>query len=220
MSDKKKTVVLLRGGIDSSIALANAVDERGKDNVVALNLFYGQVHKKEQAAAKDIADYYGVEYKELDISQVMTFSKSSLLEGNVVGNESEYSDKKAEVPFRNGLMTAVAASLALSIGAESIQFAVHAGESAGNVYADKRESFFRTMASAISEGTDGELKLELPFADMSKKQVMMLGLKLGVPFEKTWSCYESEDKPCGYCVGCKGRIAAFELIDEEDPLLK
>lgn len=220
MSDKKKTVVLLRGGIDSAIALANAVDERGKDNVVALNLFYGQLHKKEKKAAESLAEHYGVECLELDISKVMSFSRSSCLEGNIVKDEDAYSEKSAEVPFRNGLMISVAASLALSIGAGYLQFAVHAGESAGGIYADKRESFFRIMASAINEGTDGDLKLELPFSDMSKNQVMMLGLKLGVPFEKTWSCYESEDKPCGYCVGCRGRAAAFKLIGEEDPLLK
>lgn len=220
MSDKKKTVVLLRGGIDSAICLADAVEERGKENVVALYLYYGQVHKKEKAAAKRLAEYYRVEYMEMDISKVMSFSQSKALADHVSKDESDYSDKKAEVPFRNGLMISVAASVALSIGADSVRMAVHADESAGRVYPDKRESFLRTMAAAVNEGTDGELKLILPFADMSKKQVMMHGVKLGVPFAHTWSCYESDNEPCGYCVGCKGRAAAFKLIDEEDPLLK
>lgn len=220
MSEKKKTVVLLRGGLDSAICLANAVEERGKGNVIALNLYYGQVHKKEKAAAKRIAEYYRVEYMELDISEVMSFSNSPALEKYKSGGEAEYDEKKAGAPFRNGLMISVAASVAISLGASYIQMAVHAGESAGNVFPDRSESFLRTMAVAVQEGTDGELKLELPFADMSKKQVMMLGLKLGVPFVHTWSCYESDEEPCGYCVGCKGRAAAFKLIDEEDPLLK
>ena len=160
------------------------------------------------------------EYMEMDISKVMSFSQSKALADHVSKDESDYSDKKAEVPFRNGLMISVAASVAISIGADSIRMAVHADESAGHVYPDKRESFLRTMAAAVNEGTDGELKLILPFADMSKKQVMMHGVKLGVPFAHTWSCYESDNEPCGYCVGCKGRAAAFKLIDEEDPLLK
>lgn len=201
MSDNKKTVVLLRGGIDSSVCLAQAVEDFGKDKVIALNLYYGEERKKEREAARRIAEYYRVEYIELDISNTVDGIKK-------------------DIPFKNGLMISTAASVALSKGAGSIQFAVHSDESAGHARPDCRESFYRTMATAINEGTDGELKLVLPFTDMSKKQVMMLGMKLGVPFVHTWSCYKSKEKPCGKCLGCEGRAKAFALIDEEDPLLK
>ena len=198
MSENKKTVVLLRGGIDSTICLAQAVKEFGKENVIALNMYYGKVYKKERDAVKKIAEHYGVEYMEQNISK----------------------EDKSEVPFKNGLMIATATSFALRIGAGQVEFAVHADESSGHAHPDCREGFYRAMATAVHTGTDGEVKLVLPFADMSKKQVMQLGKKLEVPFELTWSCHVDSDKACGECMGCKGRAEAFKLINEEDPIMK
>lgn len=215
-----KTVVLLRGGIDSAICLAKAVEEKGKENVTALNLYYGQNVKKEMVAAKEIAEHYGVQYVPMDISKIMELSNSGMLHDNHIKPGEDVFEEQTDVPFRNGLLIAVASAIARSVGADSVQFATHADEGAGLKYPDCRPEFFRAMAKALEIGTDGSLSLELPFADMSKVEVMKLGQKLGVPFELTWSCYVNEDEPCGYCVGCTGRAKAFEALGMDDPLLK
>ena len=214
-----KTVVLLRGGIDSAICLAKAVNERGRENVTALNLYYGQNVKKEMVAAKKIAEHYGVNYIPMDISKIMELSNSGMLNDNSIEPGEDIFEEQTDVPFRNGLLISVASAIAISIGADSVQFATHADESAGLKYPDCRPEFFRAMASALTVGTNDSLRLELPFADMSKAEVMKLGEKLGVPFELTWSCYVNEDEPCGYCVGCTGRARAFKALGIDDPLL-
>ena len=213
-----KTVVLLRGGVDSSICLAKAVQDFGKDNVFALNLFYGQKSSKERGSAKEIADHYGVKYIALDISEVLSLSTAGVLKDNDLTPGEDVYQEQTEVPFRNGLMISTAASVALSMGAEQVEFALHADESAGQIYPDLKEDFFRAMATAIETGPGGKLKLLLPYIDISKKEVMELGRELNVPFEKTWSCYVNDDEPCGYCTGCVGRAKAFASIGMEDPL--
>ena len=213
-----KTVVLLRGGVDSTVCLAAAVKELGSDSVVALNLFYGQKSSRERDSAKDVAAHYGVKYIALDISKTLAFSDAGVLRNNALEPGEEVYQKQTEVPFRNGLMMATAASLAQSLGAETVRFAIHADESAGQIYPDCKEDFFRAMASAIETGTGGKLRLLLPFIDMSKKEVMELGRDLNVPFEKTWSCYVNDDVPCGYCTGCIGRAKAFGSAGIKDPL--
>jgi 7-cyano-7-deazaguanine synthase len=215
-----KTVVLLRGGIDSTICLAKAVKDHGKENVTALNLFYGQNAKKELDAAKKIAEHYGVNYIPMDISKIMEFSNSGMLNDNSIKPGEEIFEEQTDVPFRNGLMISVASAVSISVGADSVQFATHKDESAGLQYPDCKPEFFQAMANAISVGTNGSLNLELPFANMSKIDVMRLGEELGVPFELTWSCYVSDDEPCGFCVGCTGRARAFEALGIDDPLLK
>lgn len=214
-----KTVVLLRGGIDSAICLADAVKKYGSENVTALNLYYGQNVKKDQKAAKKIAEHYGVDFISKDISNIMELSNAAILNDNTIKPGADVYQDQTEVPFRNGLMISVASAVAISVGADSVQFATHADESSGLKYPDCKPEFFRAMGNAISIGTNGDLKLELPFSDMSKVAVMRHGEKLGVPFELTWSCYVNDDEPCGYCVGCTGRAKAFTALDIEDPLL-
>ena len=219
MSDKVKTVVLLRGGIDSTVCLAKAVADLGADNVAALNLFYGQKTRRELEMAKKSAAHFGVKYIEMDISKVMDFSDCGIIGNNDLEPGVDKYQKQTEVPFRNGLMMSVAASVAMSLGAESVQFAHHAEDKSSLEYPDCRPEFIAAMGDAIRLGTGGKLELVLPFAEMSKKEVMELGKKLNVPFEMTWSCFVNDDKPCGYCVGCVGRAKAFDSIGEKDPLI-
>lgn len=213
-----KTLVLLRGGIDSTVLLAKAVADHGSENVAALTLYYGQKTKREREMAVKSAAHYGVQHIELDISRIMGFSDCGALAANPLEPGEDKYQGQTEVPFRNGLMMAVAASVAQSLGAETVLYAAHADDKAGLVYPDCKEEFFNAMADAIAKGTGGKVGLELPFKYMSKKEVMELGKELKAPFEMTWSCFVNDDEPCGYCVGCVSREKAFESIGETDPL--
>lgn len=214
-----KTIVLLRGGIDSAVCLAKAVNDHGKDNVAGLNLFYGQRTRRELEMAKKLADHFGVRYIEMDISRIMDFSDAAVLADKTLEPGEDKYESQTEVPFRNGLMMAVAASVAGSLGAEIVQVAHNADEMTRLAYPDCRKEFFDAMGEALQRGTGGKLRLEMPFCGMTKKDVMELGKELKVPFELTWSCFVNDDEPCGYCVGCTGRAKAFASIGEKDPLI-
>lgn len=226
-----KILVLSSGGVDSTTCLAMAVQEVGTENVIALSIYYGQKHDKEIQAAKAVADYYGVQRMELDLSTIFAGSNCSLLKQSTekIPQESyaaqiEKTGGKAPVstyvPFRNGLFLSSAASVALSNGCEKIMYGAHADDAAGAAYPDCSLQFVTAMNQAIVEGTGGQLRLEAPFVSVSKAEVVRTGLELGVPYELTWSCYEGGDRPCGVCGTCIDRKAAFEKNGVTDPLLK
>lgn len=224
-----KVVVLLSGGIDSTTCLALAVDRYGADSVSALNVVYGQKHDKERESAISVAEYYGVPYFELDLSNVFAMSDCSLLahSGKEV-QKGAYSDqvKKANgkpvstyVPFRNGLFLSAAVSYGLSIGAGLVMYGAHADDATGSAYPDCSERFAEYMNAAIIEGTGKQIKLEAPFVKINKAEVVAIGLHLGAPYELTWSCYEGGEKPCGKCGTCIDRAKAFAANKRRDPAL-
>lgn len=215
-----KAIVLLSGGMDSATCLSIAVDKLGKSNVAALSIFYGQRHEKELRSAKAVAEYYGVNHYELDLSAVFELSDCPLMARSSRQIEhASYAEQIAGggvatyVPFRNGLMVSAAASFAYSLfenDSIEIYISVHADDAAGNAYADCREDFIRALDTAIKIGTYERIRLVAPFIGKSKAEVVKAGLELGTPYELTWSCYEGGDFPCGECATCIDRARAFE----------
>lgn len=229
MNKEEKALVLFSGGVDSTTCLGMAINQYGKDNVVALSVSYGQKHTKEIEAAKAIVKHYGIEHISLDLSQMFQYSDCSLLSHSdkEIPKES-YAEQLKEtngvpvstyVPFRNGLFLASAASIALSKHCDIIYYGAHADDAAGNAYPDCSSVFNNAMAAAIYEGSGRQLRIEAPFVSLTKAQVVKIGLDLKVPYELTWSCYEGKDKPCGVCGTCIDRAKAFELNGVKDPAL-
>lgn len=223
-----KALVLSSGGVDSTTALALAIDKYGKDQVVALSVSYGQKHDREIQAAKDVAGYYGVEQLFLDLSKIFQYSNCSLLQQSTEAvPEESYEQQLAKtqgktpvstyVPFRNGLFLSSAASIALSKGCSVIYYGAHADDAAGFAYPDCSQVFNNAMNEAVWEGSGHQLRIEAPFVTMNKAEVVRLGLQLGVPYELTWSCYEGGEHPCGKCGTCIDREAAFKANGVEDP---
>lgn len=225
-----RAMVLFSGGVDSTTCLALAVKKHGAENVTALSIGYGQKHSREIHAAQKLASYYDVEWKQLDLSKIFADSDCSLLAGSEEEIPKEtYAEQLGEtggkpvstyVPFRNGLFLASAASMALSLGCELIYYGPHADDAAGNAYPDCSEEFNNAMNTAIYLGSGKQLRIEAPFVTKTKKDIVKLGLELGVPYELTWSCYEGGDKPCGVCGTCRDRQAAFLANGVTDPLMK
>lgn len=224
----KKAICLFSGGLDSSTALAMAVKKYGSENVLALSVFYNQKHAKELEAAKNVAKYYNVELKLLDLASIFSSSSCSLLSSsqNEVPLSSYEEQAKKEkgplstyVPFRNGLFLAVAASIGLSNEAEIIYYGAHADDTILNAYPDTSTDFNKAVSEAIYLGSGKKIKVEAPFINLSKAEVVKIGLELKVPYELTWSCYLGHDKPCGKCGTCIDRIKAFEANGVKDPLI-
>ena len=216
-----KALVLFSGGIDSTTALGLAIQKYGKDQVIALSVSYGQKHDKEIKAAIAVAQYYGVEHLFLDLSKIFQYSNCSLLQQSTEDiPEESYAEQISKtngdkpvstyVPFRNGLFLSSAASIALSKECGVIYYGAHADDSAGFAYPDCSPGFNQAMNEAIWEGSGHQLKIEAPFVNVSKAEVVRIGLELGVPYELTWSCYEGGEKPCGKCGTCIDRAAAFQ----------
>lgn len=224
-----RALVLVSGGIDSTTCLALAVDKYGKENVSALSMYYGQKHNKELECAQKVAEYYGVDYSELDLSLIFKESNCSLLSHSTEDIPRESYAKQLEktngvpvstyVPFRNGLFLSTAASLALSKGCSVIYYGAHSDDAAGNAYPDCSDAFNNAMNEAIYLGSGKQVKIEAPFVKMTKKDVVAKGLELKVPYELTWSCYEGHDKPCGVCGTCIDRKRAFEENGVSDPIM-
>lgn len=227
-SERKKAVVLLSGGIDSTTCLAMAVQQHGPENVLALTLHYGQKHARELGSAAAVTAYYGVRHKIKDLRGVFGFSNSPLLanstqeipEGSYADTNTREVDgmSKTYVPFRNGLLLSYAAAVAYSEGARYIYYGAHADDATGNAYPDCSKTFYEAMGDAIYWGTGNKVFLEAPLIDKNKKQVVEIGLDLGAPYHLTWSCYKGQKRACGKCATCRDRIAAFELNGVKDPI--
>lgn len=225
-----KAMVLSSGGIDSTTCLGMAVEKYGKENVIALSISYGQKHDKEIKASNDVAEFYGVEHICLDLEKIFEYSDCSLLQHSTQEiPEEAYAEqlKKTDgkpvstyVPFRNGLFLSSAASLALSKGCSVIYYGAHADDAAGNAYPDCSSAFNKAISEAIWLGSGNQLKVEAPFVEMTKAEVVKIGLDLKVPYELTWSCYEGKDKPCMVCGTCLDRAEAFRLNGVPDPALE
>ena len=185
-----KALVLFSGGVDSSTCLAMAVKKYGAGNVIALSIFYGQKHDREISAADAVAEFYGVEHIKLDLSLIFDFSDCSLLSRSKeeIPHES-YAEQLEKtdgapvstyVPFRNGLFISAAASVAISKGCGIIFYGAHADDAAGNAYPDCSDSFNKAMNEAVWLGSGNQVKIEAPFVEMTKAQVVKTGLELVV----------------------------------------
>lgn len=223
-----KALVLFSGGLDSSVCLGLAVEKYGADAVLALSIYYGQKHKKELEAAKNVAEYYHVRHMTLDLGEIFKDSDCSLLAANEeeIPHE-EYAAQLEEtdgapvttyVPFRNGLFLSTAAAIALSNGCETIYYGAHADDAAGSAYPDTSEAFNKAISDAVYIGSGNALRIHAPFVGKIKADVVAEGARIGVPFERTWSCYEGHDKACGVCGTCRDRLKAFAANGMQDPI--
>jgi 7-cyano-7-deazaguanine synthase len=131
------------------------------------------------------------------------------------GHYEEESMKQTVVPFRNGIMLAIATGLAESLNANGLVIAAHSGDHA--IYPDCREPFLHAMANAMKSGTYAGIELLRPFTATDKAGIASLGHQLGVNFAQTWSCYKGGPTHCGSCGTCTERREAFTLANLPDP---
>ena len=214
---RKKVLVLVSGGMDSVTALYEA---RQKYAVLGgLSFAYGSKHNhRELPCAAWHCRQLGIPHRRIELSFVGELFKSDLLKtGGAIpdGHYAEPTMKRTVVPFRNGIMLAVAAGYAESIGARGLVIAAHAGDHA--IYPDCREDFMRPMAEAIRRGTYAGIELLRPFIGFTKAVIAARGHQLGVDFARTWSCYKGGKLHCGTCGTCVERREAFLVAGRPDP---
>lgn len=218
--------------MDSTTALALAVDDYGADRVTGISFNYGQRHRaSELAAAYNIAHHYGIKQHEVDLRSLKKLLGGSALTDDAIdvpdGHYAAPTMAITVVPNRNAIMLSIAFGLARAIKACEVYAGMHAGDHA--IYPDCRPQFvnaFQRMENAanidILTGPDG---LELcpilvtPFLLKSKQDIVTEGVRLKVPFNMTYSCYKGDILHCGTCGTCTERREAFELAGVEDPTI-
>lgn len=228
--NKKKAVVLSSGGLDSSTAIAWAINCDDYDEVVTLSIYYGQRHQIEVDCANAIANFYNLRHYECNLEEVFKFSNCNLLAKNEnTIPEKSYASQVNEngngrvstyVPFRNGTMMSVAAAIADSLFEGSkvdIIYGAHRDDAANEAYADCSPEFNEAMNKAINIGTYSNISTVAPFINMNKAEIVKLGSQLNVPYILTYSCYNGGEKQCGKCATCIDRKAAFEANGLIDP---
>ncbi|MFQ3577514.1 MAG: 7-cyano-7-deazaguanine synthase QueC [Verrucomicrobiia bacterium] len=212
-----KVVVLLSGGIDSVTLLHHCAS--GHHVVAALGFHYGSKHNnRELPFAEWQATQLGVPFHQVPLDFVARhFSSHLLASGGSIpeGHYEEATMRQTVVPFRNGIMLAIAAGFAESVGAQAVAIAAHSGDHA--IYPDCRETFLQAMTAAIAHGTYEGIEILRPFVHLTKSEIVSRGTALGVDFSRTWSCYVGGERHCGRCGTCVERREAFLLANQPDP---
>jgi 7-cyano-7-deazaguanine synthase len=233
-----KAFVLLSGGIDSSTTLGFAVRDHGAENVTAISIDYGQRHRKEMDHAIQVARHFGVPH---EVHEIIGIPKVMLTDPKAEVPNISYGEiqgvSPTYVPFRNGQLISRIAGIAahrinqLNAQAENerilpdppelwegrIYIGTHAEDAAGDAYPDCRFDFIGAMAAAVYIGSYHMLRLEAPLISMFKDEIVTAGEKLGVPWDKTWSCYKGERLHCGTCPTCRARKDGFRKAGVLDP---
>lgn len=203
----KDSVLILSGGMDSTTMLYDFKDEIA----LAVTFNYGSNHNsREIECARYHCCQLQIEHLVIDLAFMGEYFESSLLSGADAIPEGNYDDenmKSTVVPFRNGIMLSVAAGLAESRGLKKVMMANHGGDHA--IYPDCRPEFVDAMSKAISAGTYEGVKLVAPYTNLTKGEIACRGVKLGVDYSKTYSCYKGGATPCGKCGTCRERAEAL-----------
>jgi len=214
----KSATIILSGGLDSS-TLAYYLKDKGYQ-LEAVSFNYGQKHVKELECAAKIASNLGIKHTVIDLSFLGKLLDSALTNTDESVPEGHYEAenmRRTVVPNRNMIMATIAHSVGYSKGIKDLVLGVHAGDH--YIYPDCRPEFLQNLALALQASNDDkEISLVTPFSAIDKTDILRIGLKLDVPYEDTWTCYNGREKACGKCGSCTERLEAFAKCNSTDPL--
>ncbi len=211
----KDCILILSGGLDSTTLLYDYKDRIA----LAISFDYGSNHNaKEIPFARMHCERLGIKHLVIPLEFMGQYFRSSLLSGDDAIPEGHYADenmKSTVVPFRNGIMLAVATGMAESNKLQYVMMANHGGDH--TIYPDCRPEFVEAFDNAAHAGTYNGVRLLSPYCNMTKGQIAARGKELGLNYAETWSCYRGGDKHCGKCGTCVERKEALAAAGIDDP---
>ena len=221
---KKKAVCLISGGLDSAVATFIA-KKQGFD-IYALSFRYGQRHAREVSCAKEISKAVGAKRHIFLTINLQKFGGSSLLSSSAHPIKTQalkdigIAIPSTYVPARNTIFLSYALAYAETVGAEAIFIGVNAVDY--SAYPDCRPKYieaFQHLANlATKQAAEGKpVRIYAPLLRLSKADIIRVGMKLNVPFSKTWSCYRGQSRACGRCDSCLLRLKGFREAHVRDP---
>jgi len=210
----KDSVIIVSGGMDSITLLYEYRDRIA----LGISFDYGSNHNaKEIPFAELHCKRLGIKHITINLGFMHEYFKSSLLEGADAipeGNYDEDNMKSTVVPFRNGIMLAIAAGMAESNDLKYVMMANHSGDH--TIYPDCRPEFVTAMTAATSSGTYIGVQILAPYTDITKADIARHGKKLGINYAETWSCYKGGEVHCGKCGTCRERKEALRDAGIDD----
>ena len=210
----KDSVIVVSGGMDSVTLLYEKKDEIA----LGISFDYGSNHNHNELPLAALhCQRLGIEHVVVPLGFMHQYFKSSLLEsGDSIpdGSYDEENMKSTVVPFRNGVMLAVAAGIAESKGLTKVLIANHGGDH--TIYPDCRPEFIAAMDAAVEAGTFARVRVVAPYTNISKADIARRGRALGIDYAETWSCYKGGDVHCGTCGTCVERKEALREAGIED----
>ena len=211
----KDCILILSGGMDS-VTLLYDYQER---IALAISFDYGSNHNaREIPFARMHCERLGIPHHVIPLDFMTTYFRSSLLSGADDIPEGHYADenmKSTVVPFRNGIMLAIATGMAETNDLSYVMMANHGGDH--TIYPDCRPEFVEAFDAAAQAGTYNGVHLLSPYCHMTKSQIAARGHELGINYAETWSCYKGGDKHCGRCGTCIERKEALAEAGIPDP---
>lgn len=205
----KNVVLILSGGLDSSTLLYKLLDEG--HNVTALSFNYGQKAAIELERAHEICQMNDVDHFIFDIQNIVDLLSSSLTDKD---NDNVQEPSNTVVPSRNTILLELATAFAISNNLDEVYYGAIKADIGD--YPDTTPEFLKQINGLNKVNNYEYIPVCAPFINTDKKDVVKLALELGVPIEKTWSCYVNNDgTPCGECFSCKSRIKAIEEAKKE-----
>ena len=210
----KDSVIVVSGGMDSVTLLYEKKDEIA----LGISFDYGSNHNHNELPLAALhCQRLGIEHVVVPLGFMHQYFKSSLLEsGESIpdGSYDEENMKSTVVPFRNGVMLAVAAGIAESNGLTKVLIANHGGDH--TIYPDCRPEFIAAMDAAVEAGTFARVRVVAPYTNISKADIARRGRVLGIDYAETWSCYKGGHVHCGTCGTCVERKEALREAGIED----
>lgn len=210
----KDAIIVLSGGLDSTTMLY----EYKERIALAVSFHYGSNHNdRELHFARIHCERLGIPHVIIPLAFMGEYFHSSLLSGADAIPEGQYDDanmRSTVVPFRNGIMLAVAAGLAEDKGLKYIMLANHAGDH--TIYPDCRPEFVAAMSEAVRTGTYAGVEVFAPYTSLTKAEIAAHGKEMGIDYTETWSCYKGGKHHCGKCGTCTERREALLLAGIED----
>lgn len=217
-----KAIVLFSGGLDSTTVLAYALNKNY--DVYPLTITYGQRHSIELKQSLETLKKYGLEKKAVNFNlDLSPYKNCSLINTDLeVPETDDEGIPSTYVPSRNIIFLSIASGFAETLGAQRILIGVNSVDYSG--YPDCRPEFIEAMNRTLSVGTklgvENGLLIEAPLMDLTKKEIIEMGLSLDVDYSLTHSCYNPDKtgKSCGKCDSCRLRLEGFRQAGVEDPL--